>query len=108
MTPIEEGLEMLLKELERIKTNQQSLKALEEQCKIDIQELLKNIGLDDYKSEDYGSIRKQRRAQKYYGEEVEAMEDQLKMTKKLADDMGDFIVQGYTESLVYLFPKDII
>ena len=107
MTPIEEGLEMLLKELEKIKADQQALKALEEQCKDDIKELLDSTGLEDYKSESYGTIRVQKRAQKYYGEEIEAMEDQLKMSKKLADDLGDFTIQGYKESIVYCPPKDI-
>ena len=107
MTPIEEGLEMLLKELEKIKADQQALKDLEDQCKSDIKELIDSTGLENYKSESYGTIRVQKRAQKYYGEEIEAMEDQLKMRKKLADDLGVFTFQGYTESIVYCPPKVI-
>lgn len=102
-----EDLEMLLKELEKIKANQQALNDLEAQCKADIKNLLEESSLDDYKSERYGTIRLQKRAQKYYGEEIEAMEDQLKTSKKLADDLGDYEVTGYRESIVYCPPKDI-
>ena len=98
---------MLLKELEKIKADQQALSLRETQCKEELKALLDDSGLDDYKSEGYGSIRKQQRAQKYYGEEIETMEDQLKMSKKLADDLGDYEIKSYKESLVYTPPKDI-
>jgi hypothetical protein len=102
-----EDLEMLLKELEKLKADQQALADLEAQCKAEIKSLLEGSGLDDYKSENYGTIRLQRRSQKYYGEEIEAMEDQLKVSKKLADDLGDYQIVGYKESIVYCPPKDI-
>ena len=101
-----EDLETLLKELERIKTNQQALKDLEAQCKADIKQLLDDIGLDEYKSEAYGAVSISRRAQKYYGEEIEAMEDQLKLSKKLADDLGDYEIKGHSEIISYRLPKE--
>jgi len=100
-------VETLLKELEAIKTNQAALIALEAQCKANIKQLLDDIGIDDYKSDDYGSIRIQQRAQKDYGEEIKVMTDQLKMTKKLAEDLGDYKIVGYKESIVYNLPKDV-
>jgi len=100
-------VETLLKELETIKTNQAALIALEAQCKADIKRLLDDIGIDDYKSDNYGSIRIQKRAQKDYGEEIEMMTDQLKMTKKLAEDLGDYKIVSYKESIVYSPPKDV-
>lgn len=102
-----EDLEMLLKELEKIKADQQALKDLEAECKADIKQLLSDNGLNDYKSELYGSISLQKRAQKYYGEEIEAMEDQLKISKKLADDLGDYEIKGYSETITYRPPKEI-
>lgn len=98
---------MLLKELAKIKTDQQALSDLESQCKADIKQLLEDSGLDDYKSEDYGTIRLQRRAQKDYGEELQAMEDELKVRKKLADDLGDYEILGHKESIVYCQPKEM-
>lgn len=100
-------MEMLLKELAKIKTDQQALSDLESQCKADIKQLLEDSGLDDYKSEDYGTIRLQRRAQKDYGEELQAMEDELKIRKKLADDLGDYEILGHRESIVYCQPREL-
>jgi hypothetical protein len=102
-----EDMEMLLKELAKIRTDQQALSDLETQCKADIKQLLEDSGLDDYKSEDYGTIRLQKRAQKDYGEELQAMEDELKIRKKLADDLGDYQILGHKESIVYCQPKEM-
>lgn len=102
-----EDLEMLLKELEKNKADQQALKDLETEIKADIKQLLNDNDLLDYKSELYGSIAIQKRAQKYYGEEIEVMEDQLKISKKLADDLGDYEIKGYSETITYRPPKEI-
>lgn len=102
-----EDFEALLKELEKIKADQQALKDLETECKADIKQLLNDTGLNEYKSERYGTIVIQQRAQKYYGEEIEAMEDQLKTSKKLADDLGDYEIKGHSEIITYRPPKDL-
>lgn len=101
-----EQLEAFLKELEKIKANQQALADLEAECKADIKQLFNDHGLEEYTG-NYGSVRLQQRAQKYYGEEIEAMEDQLKVSKKLANDLGDYEIKGYTESIVYCPPKEM-
>ena len=49
----------------------------------------------------YGTIRIQRRSEKDYGEEVKAMEKELKAAKKLKDDLGDFTIVKTTSSLVF-------
>lgn len=100
-------IELLLKQLEENKTNQQALVTIENQLKMQLKALLDDTGLNDYKSETYGSIRIQQRAQKYYGESIETMEDELKIVKKLADDLGDYEIKGHKESIVYCLPKDI-
>jgi hypothetical protein len=100
-------IEELLKELSTIKTNLQAMTDLETECKADIQQLLADNGLDSYKSELHGNIRLQNRAQKDYGEEIQAMEDELKIRKKLADDLGDYKVLTQKQSIVYSPPKDL-
>ncbi len=59
-----EDIEMLLKELSKIKADQQALSDLESECKADIKQLLNDNGLDDYKSEDHGTIRLQKKDSK--------------------------------------------
>lgn len=98
---------MLLKELSKIKADQQALSDMESECKADIKQLLEDNGLDDYKSEDYGTIRLQRKAQKQYGEDLQAMEHELKLAKKLADDLGDYNILDHKESIVYCPPKEL-
>jgi hypothetical protein len=55
----------------------------------------------------YGTIRIQRRYDKDYGSEIRAMEEELKAAKKLKDDLGDYEILGFKDSLVYTPPKDL-
>ena len=100
-------LEDLLQELSGIKNSMQALSDLEAEGKASIQALLEEYGLESYKSENHGTIRLQNRAQKDYGEEIQAMEDELKVRKKLADDLGDYKVVTQKQSIVYSPPKDL-
>ena len=97
----------LLKELEGIKAKQKALNERESSIKEEIMELLKEGGHDKAESL-YGTVRLQRRYEKDYGDEIRTMEIKLKEAKKLADDMGDFQLMGFTESIVYVPPKDIL
>ena len=96
----------LLKELESIKASQKALAEKEAQCKEDLLELMKENGIEKEETE-YGYIRLQRRYEKDYGAQIRTMEVELKEAKKLADDMGNYEVLGFKESLVYTPPKDL-
>jgi hypothetical protein len=96
----------LLKELEAIKANQKALAEKETLCKEELMAVLKENGLDKEESP-YGTVRIQRRHEKDYGPEVRMMEEELKATKKLKDDLGDYQSLGFKESLVYTAPKDL-
>ncbi len=104
-SPMDE-LNDLLKELESIKASQKALAEKEAQCKEDLLELMKKNGIEKEET-DYGSIRLQRRYEKDYGPSIRTMEVELKEAKKLADDMGDYEILGFKESLVYTPPKDL-
>lgn len=100
-----EKLIILLKSLEKIKADQRLLAEKEEQCREAIYALMQELALEKEESP-YGTIRLQRRAQKDYGEAIKMLERQLKEAKKLAEDMGDYEITGYKESLVYVPPID--
>jgi hypothetical protein len=102
MTDIED----LLKELEEIKARQKALAEKEALCKADIMEAMQEDGLEKEESP-YGTVRIQRRYEKDYGPEVRTMEEELKTTKKLKDDLGDYQIMGFKDSLVYTPPKDL-
>jgi hypothetical protein len=93
-------LDTLLKELADIKAKASALAEREAQCKADILEIMEEEGLEK-ETGPYGSIRIQRRSEKDYGEEVKAMEKELKAAKKLKDDLGDFTIVKTTSSLVF-------
>jgi len=95
----------LLQDLEKIKAKQRGLAADEEQYRQDIYALMHKLNLEKEESS-YGTVRLQRRAQKDYGEAIRMLERQLKEAKKLAEDMGDYEITGYKESLVYVPPDD--
>ena len=98
-------LDGLIQELESIKTRQKALVDKEALCKAEIQELMQNIGLEK-ESTKHGTVRLQKRADKKYNSDIKELEASLKEAKKLADDLGDFEITGYKESLVYLFAKE--
>jgi hypothetical protein len=99
-------IESLLKELETIKANQKALAEKEALCKADIMEAMQEDGLEKEESP-YGTVRIQRRYEKDYGPEVRAMEEELKASKKIKDDLGDYQIMGFKDSLVYTFPKEL-
>jgi hypothetical protein len=99
-------IEQLLKELETIKANQKALAEKEALCKADLLAAMQEDGLEKEESP-YGTVRIQRRYEKYYGSEVRAMEEELKSAKKLKDDLGDYEILGFKDSLVYTPPKDL-
>ena len=99
-------IEDLLKELETIKANQKALAEKEALCKADIMEAMQEDGLEKEESP-YGTVRIQRRYEKDYGPEVRTMEEELKATKKLKDDLGDYQIMGFKDSLVYTPPKEL-
>jgi hypothetical protein len=99
-------IEQFLKELESIKANQKALAEKEAQCKADLLAAMQEDGLEKEESP-YGTIRIQRRYDKDYGSEIRAMEEELKAAKKLKDDLGDYEILGFKDSLVYTPPKDL-
>ena len=99
-------IEQFLKELETIKANQKALAEKEAQCKADLLAAMQEDGLEKEESP-YGTIRIQRRYDKDYGSEIRAMEEELKAAKKLKDDLGDYEILGFKDSLVYTPPKDL-
>jgi hypothetical protein len=99
-------IEDLLKELEEIKAKQKALTEKEALCKADIMEAMQEDGLEKEESP-YGTVRIQRRYEKDYGPEVRTMEEELKTAKKIKDDLGDYQIMGFKDSLVYTPPKDL-
>lgn len=99
-------IEDLLKELEEIKAKQKALAEMEALCKQDILESMHEDGLEREESP-HGNVRIQRRYEKDYGPEVRMMEEELKATKKLKDDLGDYQIMGFKDSLVYTPPKEL-
>jgi hypothetical protein len=99
-------IEDLLQELEEIKARQKALAEKEALCKADLMEAMQEDGLEKEESP-YGTVRIQRRYEKDYGPEVRTMEEELKTTKKIKDDLGDYQIMGFKDSLVYTPPKDL-
>jgi hypothetical protein len=99
-------IEDLLKELEGIKAKQKALAEKEALCKADIMEAMQEDGLEKEESP-YGNVRIQRRYEKDYGPEVRTMEEELKTAKKIKDDLGDYQIMGFKDSLVYTPPKEL-
>lgn len=93
-------IEDLLAELETIKANQKALAEKEALCKAEIMEAMQEHGLEKEESP-HGTVRIQRRHEKDYGPEIRTMEQELKEAKKLKDDLGDYQLLGFKESLVY-------
>lgn len=96
----------LFKELQDIKERQKALLEREASCKADIMEIFKDNDLDK-QDNNYGSVRIQKRYEKDYGQEIREMEINLKEAKQLAEDMGDYRIMSFKESLVYTPPKDL-
>jgi hypothetical protein len=102
---IMDGLNKLTKKLECIKLQQKVLNEAEVLCREEIQQFMQENGIDK-ESTTHGSVRLQQRANKQYNDIIVHMEQELKETKKLADDLGDYKILSYKESLVYSLPKE--
>jgi hypothetical protein len=99
-------IEALIEELEAIKAKQKTLAEKETLCKAEIMEAMQEDGLEKEESP-HGNVRIQRRYEKDYGPEIRTMEEELKAAKKLKDDLGDYHIMGFKESLVYTLPKEL-
>jgi len=82
-------IDSLIEILGANKASQKALAEEEAHCKQELYEAMQNAGIEKQES-DYGTVRIQRRYEKDYGEEIKAMEAELKAAKKLKDDLGDF------------------
>lgn len=94
----------LLQSLETIKQQQKALAEEEAFYKAQLLDIMQEEGLEKEEGP-YGSVRIQRRYEKNYGDEIKAMEEELKAAKQLKDDLGDYQTMGYKESIVYTLPK---
>ena len=98
------NIESLMERLQEIKQEQKSLNEQEGIVKEYIQALLEKDDLDKYESE-HCTVRLQARSKKKYNAAYEQQEADLKATKKLLDDLGDYEVVSTETSLVYAAPK---
>ena len=95
----------LMEKLESIKLRQKVLNEEEALCREELQKLMQANGIEK-ETTTHGSVRLQQRANKQYSNIIQLMDQQLKETKKLADDLGDYNILSYKESLVYSLPKE--
>ena len=98
------NIESLMERLQEIKQEQKSLNEQEGIVKEYIQALLEKDDLDKYESE-HCTVRLQARSKKKYNAAYEQQEADLKATKKLLDDLGDYEIVSTETSLVYAAPK---
>jgi len=102
---LNEPMEELMEKLKNIKLQQKVLNESEALCKEEIQQFMQQNGIEK-ETTIHGSVRLQQRANKQYDNNIQHMEQELKEAKKLADDLGDYQILNYKESLVYLPPKE--
>jgi hypothetical protein len=98
------NIESLMERLQEIKEEQKSLNEQEVIVKEYIRAWLEEDDLDKYESE-HCTVRLQARSKKKYNAAYEQQEADLKATKKLLDDLGDYEVVSTETSLVYAAPK---
>jgi hypothetical protein len=98
------NIESLMERLQEIKEEQKSLNEQEVIVKEYIRAWLEEDDLDKYESE-HCTVRLQARSKKKYNAAYEQQEADLKATKKLLDDLGDYEVVSTEASLVYAAPK---
>ena len=98
------NIESLMERLQEIKEEQKSLNEQEGIVKEYIRAWLKENHFDQYES-DHCTVRLQARSKKKYNAAYEQQEADLKATKKLLDDLGDYEVVSVETSLVYAAPK---
>jgi uncharacterized protein (UPF0335 family) len=92
---------LLLTQLAAIRSKADSLNQEEAVLKEQLASLMEEAGGEPIKEEGIGSAFFTVRSKKRYSDEIEAMEEELKEAKKLADDMGDYTVVSSTESLTF-------
>ena len=97
-------IESLMQRLQEIKEEQKSLNEQEVVVKESIRAWLEKDDLDKYES-GHCTVRLQFRSKKKYNAAYEQQEADLKATKKLLDDLGDYEVVPLEASLVYAAPK---
>ena len=97
-------IESLMQRLQEIKEEQKSLNEQEVVVKEFIRAWLEEDDLDKYESE-HCTVRLQARSKKKYNAAYEQQEADLKATKKLLDDLGDYKVVSTETSLAYAAPK---
>ena len=98
------NIESLMERLQEIKEEQKSLNEQEGIVKEYIRAWLEEDDLDKYESE-HCTVRLQARNKKKYNAAYEQQEADLKATKKLLDDLGDYEVVSVETSLIYAAPK---
>ena len=98
------NIESLMERLQEIKEEQKSLNEQEVIVKEYIRAWLEEDDLDKYQSE-HCTVRLQARSKKKYNAAYEQQEADLKATKKLLDDLGDYEVVSVETSLVYAAPR---
>ena len=98
------NIESLMERFQEIKEEQKSLNEQEVIVKEYIRAWLEEDDLDKYESE-HCTVRLQARSKKKYNAAYEQQEADLKATKKLLDDLGDYEVVSVETSLVYAAPK---
>ena len=98
------NIESLMERLQEIKEEQKSLNEQEVIVKEYIRAWLEEDDLDKYESE-HCTVRLQARSKKKYNAAYEQQEADLKATKKLLDDLGDYEVVSVETSLVYAAPR---
>ena len=98
------NIKSLMERLQEIKEEQKSLNEQEVIVKEYIRAWLEEDDLDKYESE-HCTVRLQARSKKKYNAAHEQQEADLKATKKLLDDLGDYEVVSVETSLVYAAPK---
>ena len=100
-----DNLNELTEKLESIKLQQKVLNEKEVLYREEIQQFMQENGIGK-EATTHGSVRLQQRANKQYNDDIQRMEQELKEAKKLADDLGDYKILSYKESLVYSLPKE--
>ena len=100
-----DALNDLMEKLESIKLRQKVLNEEEALYREELYKLMQANGIEK-ETTTHGSVRLQQRANKQYSNIIQLMDQQLKETKKLADDLGDYSILSYKESLVYSLPKE--
>jgi hypothetical protein len=100
MTQNETLLE-LTRNLDDLKNRQKNLSEKEAAVKDKILEVMNELG-EEKVDTPYGSISVRKRVEKDYGDDVRKLENEVKKTKKMLNDMGQFEIVSVKESVFFL------